>query len=74
MASRLGHNIREIVEQDERVLMDYRILSQRRLDNVVHSNFGAAPKVEDGIDDSSARLTTLGLKFCENIRSYEIPS
>lgn len=71
MASRLGHNIREIVEQDERVLMEYRLLSQRRPDNVGQSNFGAAPKIEDGIDDSSGRLTTLGLKFCENIRNYQ---
>lgn len=61
MSHRLGHNIPELVEQDERVLMDHRLLTGR----------GPLNGPNDlGVNDTNSRLTTLGIRFCENVATY----
>lgn len=58
MARQLGHQIEGLVEQDERVLMQSLLLTPRSLPD------------ESGINDRSGRLTTLAIKFCENLEMY----
>ncbi len=72
MAQRLGHNLPELVEQDERVLMENRLLTARRPRASVQSNFSTAPIDERGVNDANGRLTGLALRFCEGIQSYRI--
>lgn len=62
LARRLGHNLVELVERDERVLMDWRLLSNRAYLN------GA---MDSGVNDENSRLTKLGMRFCENIDGYQ---
>jgi len=82
MSRRLGHNVREMVEHDEHILMEYRLLSPRR--SIPHRDlFGKAEtnifgreeltgENDEGIDDSSGRLTPMGIQFCENIKNYAL--
>jgi hypothetical protein len=78
MSRRLGHNIREIVEQDERVLMEQRLLSPRNSIRHGDNIFGRKEKDEkeeeneEGVSDASGRLTPLGIRFCENIKNYAL--
>lgn len=58
MANRVGHGIAGLVEQDERVLMQYRLLTGRSWSD------------ESGINDGNGRLTPLAFKFLENIKTY----
>jgi hypothetical protein len=59
LANRLGHDILGLVERDERVLMENGLLTGRQWPD------------ESGVKDENGRLTILGVKFCENIESYE---
>jgi hypothetical protein len=72
MSQRLGHNISELIEQDERVLMEHRLLTGRRSRASVQSNFSTAPIDQRGVNDASGRLTGLAVRFCENIENYRI--
>jgi len=70
MSRRLGHNILELIEQDERVLMGHRLLTGRRSRGAM-SNFSAVAGDEGAVDDANGRLTALGARFCENIKNYQ---
>jgi hypothetical protein len=62
MAKRLGHGLSSLIEKDERALVDTGLISSRL----------NAPTVPQVIRDDNARLTDLGLKFCENIQNYRL--
>ena len=57
-ATRLGHEIIGLVEQDERVLMQNGLLTGRSYID------------QSGINDGNGRLTPLAFKFCENLKTY----
>jgi hypothetical protein len=57
-AKRLGHQIKGLVERDERVLIQNGLLTGRTWSD------------ESGINDGSGRLTLMAFKFCENIQTY----
>jgi hypothetical protein len=59
VSQRLGHQIMGLVEQDERVLMQYGMLTGRSWSD------------ESGINDGDGRLTLLAFKFCENLQTYK---
>jgi hypothetical protein len=58
ISRRLGHQIRGLVEQDERVLIHNGLLTGRYLPD------------ESGVNDASGRLTSVAFKFCENLKTY----
>ena len=59
MAEKAGHQIYTLVIQDEKSLMDNGLLSERKFPD------------ESGIHAANARLTDLGIKFCEYLVQYE---
>jgi hypothetical protein len=58
VSGRLGHQIIGLVEQDERVLIQNGLLTDRYMSD------------ESGINDGNGRLTPLAFKFCENLKTY----
>lgn len=60
MASKSGHGLSALVEQNERKLAEYGLISPI----VMLSNLGT-------FKDDNARLTDLGIRFCENIQKYD---
>lgn len=58
MSQSLGHGIGNLVEIDETVLMDKKLLSPR-----VYTD-------RSGITATNARLTQLGMSFCESLQKY----
>jgi len=59
IAKRIGHEVITLLKQDESVLMEHGLLSQR-----VYGD-------KSGVQVVNARLTDLGLKFCEHIEKYQ---
>lgn len=55
---RLGHQIVDLVEKDERVLIQNGLLTGRLLPD------------ESGVNDGNGRLTRAAFKFCENLLTY----
>jgi hypothetical protein len=56
----LGHGLVALIDSDDQTLVDFRLLNRRSSDGP-----GSAT------DGTNARLTDLGLRFCEMIASYE---
>ena len=58
MANNVGHGLTALLEQDEKTLMEKGLLNRR---------------VHDGIQviEHNARLTDLGMRFCQNLTAYE---
>lgn len=59
MSGKLGHTVQTLTKQDEQVLLDLELITPRR--------YGDG----SGISPANARLTDLGIKFCENIETYK---
>lgn len=59
MASRLGHGLSSLIELDEESLLKNKLITPR-----THAD-------ASGIDTQNARLTDLGLKFCEALKNYD---
>ncbi len=59
IANRMGHKLSSLVEHDEGVLMEYKLISGRR-----HSD-------RSGVAEHNFRLTDLAIKLCENLEHYE---
>ncbi|MBN1779040.1 MAG: hypothetical protein JW816_02370 [Candidatus Buchananbacteria bacterium] len=59
IASKIGHNLKYLVELDEKALVDNKIIHERRYPD------------QSGINDSNARLTDLGIKICKTIENYQ---
>lgn len=57
-AGLLGHQIAGLVEQDERVLIQYRLLTGRSWSD------------ESGVNDGNGRLTPWAFEFCKNLKTY----
>jgi hypothetical protein len=62
MANRVGHGLASLIEKDERELVESGLISKRL-------NSATVAQV---IRDDNARLTDLGIRFCENIENYRI--
>jgi hypothetical protein len=62
LAARMGHQLSALVLRDERMLVDQGLISPR-LSN---------PPNEAVRADATARLTDLGIRFCQNIATYRI--
>ena len=63
MANKCGHGLSALVEQTERKLAQYGLISPI----VMSGNL-------ETFKDENARLTDLGLRFCENVQNYETQS
>jgi len=57
MAANMGHQLSALVEQDERVLIDNGLLNKRS-------------RQDSHVADDNARLTDLGIRFCQNLEAY----
>jgi hypothetical protein len=61
MANRCGHGLSALVEQNERKLADNGLISPIVMSGHLET-----------FRDDNARLTDLGMRFCENIERYEV--
>jgi hypothetical protein len=59
MASNVGHGLTALVEQDEKILIGGGLLNPRR-------------NMEIQVSEHNARLTDLGIKFCQNLEEYGV--
>lgn len=59
MANNVGHGLTALVEQDEKVLIGSGLLNARR-------------NMELQVSEHNARLTDLGIKFCQNLDEYHV--
>jgi hypothetical protein len=59
MANNVGHGLTALVEQDEKILIGSGLLNLRR-------------NMELQVSEHNARLTDLGIKFCENLEEYHV--
>jgi len=66
MASRLGHGLSALVIRDSVALEQNGLLSARLVGGSVPHQTN-----DNWVAPVNARITDLGMKFCENIRSYE---
>ncbi len=57
VAGRLGHKLTALMDQDARVLVDCGLLSPI-------TGIG-------GVNEKNGRLTDLGVRFCQNVESYD---
>ena len=60
LAEKSGHGVQTLIRRDEKVLVEFGFISDR-----LHPD-------QSGIDVRNARLTDLGLKFCQNIENFGI--
>jgi hypothetical protein len=59
MANKVGHGLKSLVEQDEKILIGSGLLNLRR-------------NMELQVSEYDARLTDLGIKFCQNVEEYQV--
>lgn len=58
MANNVGHGLTALLEQDEKILMETGLLNRRQ-------------SMDMEVREHNARLTDLGIKFCQNIEAYQ---
>lgn len=61
MANKQGHSLAALVEQNERGLMEYGIITPRQISGQLQQ-----------VLEENARLTDLGIRFYENIQNYHV--
>jgi hypothetical protein len=66
IAKESGLGFRELLERHEKRLIDFSLLTPRF--RVARDGHGP----ESGIHDSNNRLTQVGVRFCQNIRTFQI--
>lgn len=59
MAHRLGHKLSAMIARDERTLVEYGLIAPW-----THTNQLEVPLMD-------ARMTDLGIKFCQNLEAYQ---
>jgi hypothetical protein len=67
MADRLGHKVSSLVVRDQVALVNQGLLSAR-----IDISPGAYQPEQHWVDKQNARITDLGIKFCENLKTYEL--
>jgi hypothetical protein len=69
IAERLGHRVVALVLKDEHVLLEQ---------GLIRGGLGIAPAAyqpsQEWVDPLNARITDLGIRFCENLHKYQIES